>query len=1299
MSKAGEKRECKDLTTDSHSSDGGGSNELLLRSLSRCRLPSSETKLNVDNDDGKSNAQEAVLCFLEQSYESDEIHTRIAAPSFETDVKRVSLNQIDCDSSHNLNSVNTGMKTNGFSRPASLGIDIDLVAPLRKPSISVHSKEYYGSKEESAICQTQSEDKLALTPLENSQPLSGTIDTLDNNLSNRKMSTSIFSSNSNVDNDDHDDVVPSHKIFFDHIDGERPLVHHERDLNIYENHPQMLQQNCSGEILHSSNSLSTRHGNNNNSNHHHHHPLILSSDTSLSSTHCSREVLRSDSSPVPHNINSPIPPILSSIIPPPRTSEPTAREQLIERERRSRLERERARLKRQLALSRERDEEEQAFAAVDVARMNGIGSDNDDDEDNSHGRRMTIIRSRSGDSGTEEVSRNSIISIQSLVSSDVEKSDDHDNASNLPPPNSGIGVPVVTGVGVNMDIAAAVVTVNNHNGSRTERSATNPSPLGFTMERFLSDGVVVSEGSGGGDDREGGEDGEGSERRNKVGSGISQGNGGEGDNSVIDNATVINVTQQHQDLIDHHHHLQLITPPEGVEESFETFRSGGGIDIASIVTSDPGLSSEISRINSSEVEVGSSSSSRVASRGAVVVGTVSGSGGVLVPGMGMGLHPGHHDPNIPQENLLYHEPRLAQLTEAEILEMAEIDYASVGNMPPRSVREEHYDLLSSFPDDSGSVSSGMRIVRAFSEGTQTTLQESVSVTSAGIPSCSSCDRDGCAEVSSMVRETNTADGEGGERGVGIEDCSQEDEKVDVDDSSQSKGVVASLHDEVVGIMTLTAVDACESRPQNLRSPGDTSNASILVQRSEESDNGDEGNPSSQMSPSPSPIAKPLSVARGSLKWQNEDGDSSHPSIEYIAKAVPSISSKNKDGGTGQLKDPREMFSSTHSSTDSHEHPKRRIRSGMLHNNSDGLTSADFPIHRRAQTTPIMPNYVDDFDFCKFKDVIPKQPSDLGASFQLMSQNTYVQNNPAIAPLNSNYCGKDYNSTGGVMKDSAKATTPSPVNIFDVSSLHEENMYAIGSRSPSDYKSSSLRNAEAITSIPSYKCLSEELVESRPLIDTKQLDEFQNYQNGPPQYLYQNRTKSLHSIFSLETDDDDKYLASSILSRAFLKRFNLNLVTILIEIPVLLMISLCSSNICALIGQKRYQILMGYLPLFSVISGSCGLQASVFATKAISHLHIIKESYFSWMMTELKVVSLLGAAIGVGLGIFSYFTSGLDFTFAFIIFVANLLHMVYYTACCLCLVQIEAQYYSVTSRQRTNASPHTILGRSTETITD
>jgi hypothetical protein len=44
--------------------------------------------------------------------------------------------------------------------------------------------------------------------------------------------------------------------------------------------------------------------------------------------------------------------------PPPRQSEPTAREQLIERERQARLERDRARLKRQLALSRERDEED-----------------------------------------------------------------------------------------------------------------------------------------------------------------------------------------------------------------------------------------------------------------------------------------------------------------------------------------------------------------------------------------------------------------------------------------------------------------------------------------------------------------------------------------------------------------------------------------------------------------------------------------------------------------------------------------------------------------------------------------------------------------------------------------------------------------------------------------------------------------------------------------------------------------------------------------------------------------------------
>jgi len=70
-------------------------------------------------------------------------------------------------------------------------------------------------------------------------------------------------------------------------------------------------------------------------------------------------------------------------------------------------------------------------------------------------------------------------------------------------------------------------------------------------------------------------------------------------------------------------------------------------------------------------------------------------------------------------------PRLARLTEAEILELAEIDYASVGNMPPRSERDEQH--LPSIND-----LSGLGRMSNTSDQTQTTMLDSISMASADI---------------------------------------------------------------------------------------------------------------------------------------------------------------------------------------------------------------------------------------------------------------------------------------------------------------------------------------------------------------------------------------------------------------------------------------------------------------------------------------------------------------------------------------------------------------------------------------
>ena len=146
------------------------------------------------------------------------------------------------------------------------------------------------------------------------------------------------------------------------------------------------------------------------------------------------------------------------------------------------------------------------------------------------------------------------------------------------------------------------------------------------------------------------------------------------------------------------------------------------------------------------------------------------------------------------------------------------------------------------------------------------------------------------------------------------------------------------------------------------------------------------------------------------------------------------------------------------------------------------------------------------------------------------------------------------------------------------------------------------------------------------------------------------------------------------------------VTLLIEIPVLLMIAGGSSRLCSLIGRSRYQLLMAFLPLSSAISGNCGkaiivshdnsfdvfvicnililpnlttssyigLQASTLATRAISHLHVTKQNYLSWLWIEIQVAGLLGLGMGIIVGGIAYQASGFDFAFGFTIFFANVI---------------------------------------------
>jgi len=127
--------------------------------------------------------------------------------------------------------------------------------------------------------------------------------------------------------------------------------------------------------------------------------------------------------------------------------------------------------------------------------------------------------------------------------------------------------------------------------------------------------------------------------------------------------------------------------------------------------------------------------------------------------------------------------------------------------------------------------------------------------------------------------------------------------------------------------------------------------------------------------------------------------------------------------------------------------------------------------------------------------------------------------------------------------------------------------------------------------------------------------------------------------------------------AFPERQFALLVTMLLEIPVLLMITGGSDALCELIGRSRYQLLIGFLPLTSAISGNVGLQASTLTTRAISHSHVTSTEFMPWFWDEVGAAALLGLGMGLILGSVAYVASGMDIAFGITIFVAQFISIV------------------------------------------
>jgi hypothetical protein len=522
------------------------------------------------------------------------------------------------------------------------------------------------------------------------------------------------------------------------------------------------------------------------------------------------------SSPHSSTIPTTLPP------PPPPPSEQTAREQLIERERQGRLERDRARLKQQLALSRERYEEDEAYADIDRVREriasidnNSLdvmdltdveeGDDDDDDEDN-------VM--------TDNQSSGSILSNQP----------GHLTGSAISDSNTDTSIP--DGNIMNDEVILGAI---RGNVGATQVSSTAPSPLGFTMERFLQDGVMAQPPT-----------------NDNMTSGANNGN--------VESNVSDDPEHGHDEINDHSLDDDSNTNHQLVDLISEASNTS---EIANVsIIAEPLLEGEST--DSIRHTIGIRSA------------------------------------RLDREYNFNDNPRLARLTEAEILELAEIDYASVGNMPPRSERDEQH--LPSIHD-----LSGLGRISNMSDQTYATMLESISMASADVSQ---------SEANSAIIRA-------------------------VDESRPSPVINSDIDDEEVFInassFKAASVKPVEQISLSITNSGDGNNSESALRIPQELTLNDnvEGEPKSPDDNCKPPALDNENLSNHSFRVNLEDG------------AVEIIDEQNTSDDTYNL-------------------PNRVIRPGITNTSNNSKPLKD-PIHRRSQTTPIIPSFVDDFDYNKYNE--------------------------------------------------------------------------------------------------------------------------------------------------------------------------------------------------------------------------------------------------------------------------------------------------------------------------------------------
>jgi len=112
------------------------------------------------------------------------------------------------------------------------------------------------------------------------------------------------------------------------------------------------------------------------------------------------------------------------------------------------------------------------------------------------------------------------------------------------------------------------------------------------------------------------------------------------------------------------------------------------------------------------------------------------------------------------------------------------------------------------------------------------------------------------------------------------------------------------------------------------------------------------------------------------------------------------------------------------------------------------------------------------------------------------------------------------------------------------------------------------------------------------------------------------------------------------------------VTLVLEVPTLLLISGGSDKLCNLIGRTKYTSLVALLPIACALSGNVGLQASKLTKEAICHGQVKMDNYASWLVKEIGAAGLLGLGMGAITGTIAFAMGAFSLPFALSIFIAQ-----------------------------------------------